>query len=173
MSALDDRNVSSTVEEEESEEDMPMWKSFLLVILGLVGLGFGGDWIVDGAVLLASSFAVSQEFIGMSVVAVGTSLPELATSMVAAFKKDTDIAIGNAIGSNIFNILLVLGVTSTIAPIPFSNATADIDVLVMTSATLLCFFVLFVGKRHMIERWQGIIFVILYVVYIATAIIRQ
>lgn len=94
--------------EKDTIKQYPYWKSFLFIALGLVGLVFGGKWIVDGAVTIAQAFNVSEVLIGVTIVAIGTSLPELATSAVAAYRKQTDIAIGNIVGSNIFNVFWIL-----------------------------------------------------------------
>ena len=146
-------------------------KSFLFVFLGLIGLGIGGKWIVDGAVTFATSLGVSEALIGLTIVAIGTSLPELATSAVAAYRKNVDIAVGNIVGSNIFNVFWILGVSAVIAPLPFAPALQT-DMLMTLFATILLFLALFVGKRHMIERWQGAAFVLLYVVYIVYLVVR-
>lgn len=139
-------------------------KSTLFILLGLAGLVLGGQWIVDGAVKIAEYFGISQSLIGLTIVAVGTSLPELATSAIAAYKKQSDIAIGNVVGSNIFNIFWILGLSSTIRPLPF-NPAANIDILMTIGATLILFLLMFVGKRNIIERWQGVFMVVLYFIY--------
>lgn len=139
-------------------------KSVLFILLGLAGLVLGGQWIVNGAVKIAEYFGISQSLIGLTIVAIGTSLPELATSAIAAYKKQTDIAIGNVVGSNIFNIFWILGLSAVIRPLPF-NPAANIDILTTIGATLILFTVMFIGKRHVIERWQGAFMVGLYVVY--------
>jgi cation:H+ antiporter len=146
-------------------------KSSLYIIGGLAGLVFGGKWIVDGAVKIAEGFHISQSLIGLTVVAIGTSLPELATSAVAAYKKQSDIAIGNVVGSNIFNIFWILGVSSLIAPIPFKTSS-DVDILMTILSSLILFLIMFIGKRHTIERWQGAMMVILYLSYITYLIIK-
>ncbi|MFH0854625.1 MAG: calcium/sodium antiporter [bacterium] len=146
-------------------------RSWLMIGGGLVGLVVGGKWIVDGAVAFATGLGVSEALIGLTVVAVGTSLPELATSAVAAYKKDVDIAVGNIVGSNIFNIFWILGVSAIIRPLPFSPVLAS-DVLVTVLATLLLFMALFVGKRHILERWQGVCFIALYVGYVVYLVFR-
>ncbi|MEK7507981.1 MAG: calcium/sodium antiporter [Patescibacteria group bacterium] len=146
-------------------------RSYVMIGVGLVGLVLGGKWIVDGAVAFASSFGVSEALIGLTIVAVGTSLPELATSAVAAYKKNTDIAVGNIVGSNIFNIFWILGVSATIRPLPFSQLLVS-DVLMTALATFLLFAALFIGKRHILKRWQGICFIAIYVGYVTYLIIR-
>jgi cation:H+ antiporter len=133
---------------------------------GLVGLTLGGHWVVTSATTIARNFNVSDDIIGLTVVAIGTSLPELATSAVAAYRKNSDIAVGNIVGSNIFNIFLVLAVTSIIQPLPFS-ATNNIDVGVMIASTLLLFLVMFVGReKYVIKRADGIVFVSSYAAYL-------
>ena len=140
-------------------------KSSISVIIGLLGLGIGGKWIVDSASAIASGMGVSESLIGLTVVAVGTSLPELATSAVAAFKKNSDIAVGNVVGSNIFNIFLILGIGSIITPLPFREGN-NIDIGVTLLASLLLFLFMFTGKRHSLDRWEGVLFLFLYTGYL-------
>lgn len=140
-------------------------KSSLFIFAGLAGLVLGGKWIVDGAVKIAEIFNVSQSLIGLTVVAIGTSLPELATSAIAAYKKQTDIAIGNVVGSSIFNIFWILGFSALIRPLPFSS-DSNSDIIVTVFASLILFIIMFVGKKHTIERWQGILMVVMYISYI-------
>lgn len=147
-------------------------KSFLFIIFGLIGLTLGGKWIVDGAVKIADLFNVSQSLIGLTIVAIGTSLPELATSLIAAYKKQSDIAIGNVVGSNIFNIFWILGASSIIRPLPF-NITSNADILMTIFASLILFLVMFVGKKHTVEKWQGALMVLIYVGYIIFLIISR
>ena len=148
-----------------------MIKSSLLILLGLCGLLLGGKWIIDGAVHLASSLGISQTLAGLTIVAVGTSLPELATSAVAAYKKNVEIAVGSVIGSNIFNIFFVLGVSSIIKPLPFQKEQ-NIDIGVMVFANFLLFFSMFSGKKRLVDRWEGVLFILLYLVYIAFLVIQ-
>lgn len=155
----------------ESVEKMPISKSAALIAVGLVGLVVGGRWIVDGAIAIAVYSGISQSIIGLTIVAIGTSLPELATSAVAAYKKHSDIAIGNVVGSNIFNIFWILGLSATLSPLPFSTGN-NYDIFAMISASLLLFVFLFIGKRNILERWQGGLFLILYFIYLASLIIR-
>lgn len=151
---------------DEQGEQLPMWKSLLYIGLGVAGLYFGGDWIVKGATEIARFFGMSDRTIGLTVVAVGTSLPEFAASVAAARKGKADIAIGNVVGSNIFNILWILGVSSIILPLPLS-AGVNTDMLMALFATVLLFMLIFVGKRHTIERWQGGVFIACYAAYTA------
>jgi cation:H+ antiporter len=147
-------------------------KSSLFILLGLVGLVFGGEWIVNGAVKIAEHFGLSQSLIGLTIVAIGTSLPELATSAIAAYKKQTDIAIGNVVGSNIFNMFWILGLSSVIRPLPF-NPVANIDIFMTIGATLILFSLMFIGRKHVIEKWQGAFMVFLYLVYIGFLIFTR
>ncbi|MBT4941897.1 MAG: calcium/sodium antiporter [Candidatus Magasanikbacteria bacterium] len=157
---------------EESQIDTYSWgASILMFLLGIAGLVVGGKIIVDNAILLASLAGMSEAIIGLTIIAIGTSLPELATTVVAVRKGHTDLAIGNAIGSNIFNVFWILGLTSTITPLEF-NTNSNIDVLFTTAATFILFLVMFVGKKHKLTRVEGIAFISLYVGYIIFAIIR-
>lgn len=146
-------------------KDLTYARSWAYIVLGFAGLVVGGKWIVDGAVQIATALQVSQSLIGLTVVAIGTSLPELATSAIAAYKKQSDIAIGNVVGSNIFNIFFILGISSIIKPLPFSPS-ADIDILMTIAASVLLFVVMFVGKRHVLQKWQGIVMILIYIAYI-------
>ncbi len=146
-------------------------RAFLYTILGIVGLVVGGKWIVDGAIAMASALGVSETLIGLTIVAIGTSLPEMATSVVAAYKKNVDIAVGNVVGSNIFNVFWILGISAFINPLPFAPAL-NLDLMVTIGVTLALFLALFVGKRHVIERWQGVCFVLLYLFYFVYLVLR-
>jgi len=162
---------SSDVKDDLNVKKYKYWQDGMLMVVGIVGLFVGGQWIVEGASALAHAFGMSEALIGLTIVAVGTSLPELATSAVAAYKKQADIAVGNIVGSNIFNIFWILGVSAIIRPLPFSPAL-NFDVLIMLVATLLLFASMFIGQRHKLERWQGIVFVGLYVLYIVALVQR-
>ena len=140
-------------------------KSAGLILLGLCGLTLGGKIIVDGAVSISQSLGLSQFAIGVTVVAVGTSLPELVTGVVAALKKKSDIAIGNIVGSNIFNILWILGLTSIINPLPF-DLKNNLDIGFNFLATLLLMLGLMLSKKHILGRVWGAVFLVSYVVYI-------
>lgn len=156
---------------EQTIKEYALGRSIAMVLAGLAALVLGGKWLVDGAVTLATAFGVSQALIGLTVVAVGTSLPELATSAVAAYRKNSDIAVGNIVGSNIFNIFWILGVSSIIRPLPFSP-TLNFDVAMTLIATLLLFGAMFIGKRRTLERWQGWGFIAIYVVYVGLLVAR-
>lgn len=146
-------------------KNLSLLMASIYVIVGLLGLVIGGDWIVKGAVLIAKFFGFSESFIGLTIVAVGTSLPELATSAVAAYKGNSDIAVGNVVGSNIFNIFFILGITSVIKPIPFDMEN-QVDLIASLGSSILLFFFMFIGKKHRLEKKQGIIFLILYVFFL-------
>ena len=143
-------------------KELPAWKSALYIIGGLAGLIFGGQFFVDGACGIARSLGVSDSIIGLTLVAGGTSLPELATSVVAALKKRTDIAIGNVIGSNIFNLLAVLGLTATIAPVE-TNQINWTDMLVMLGTSLLL--LPFMRTGFKIGRGEGVVLLVIYIAY--------
>jgi cation:H+ antiporter len=147
-------------------------KSIGLVIVGLAGLIIGGEWIVKGAVHMALKLGLSQSKVGLTVVAVGTSLPELATSAVAAYRKNVDIAVGNVVGFNIFNIFFILGISAIIHPLPFSFAN-NIDIAMIILASLLLFVFMFTGKKRSLDRWEGAIFILIYVSYVAFLIFRS
>jgi cation:H+ antiporter len=142
-----------------------------LTVLGLVALVLGGRLLVSGAVDIAKAAGLSEALIGLTIVAIGTSLPELATSIVAALRKQADIAIGNVVGSNIFNVFFVLGTTSTILPLPISSAF-NFDILVSIIATALLFLFMFIGRRHKLTRFNGVVFVFLYAAYLIYLVIR-
>jgi len=158
--------VTGASSDESPIKELSYLKSGTFIICGLLGLIFGGKWIVEGAVKIAEHFNISQSLIGLTVVAIGTSLPELATSAIAAYKKQTNIAIGNIVGSNIFNIFWILGVSSLIKPLPFSPSN-DLDIIMTILSSAILFIIMFVGKRHVIERWQGILMVVMYIGYIS------
>lgn len=145
--------------------------SFAFVFLGIAGLFWGGKLLVDNAVILARLAGLSESLIGLTIVALGTSLPELATSVVAVLRKQNDIAVGNVVGSNIFNVFWILGLTATLLQMPFNPAT-NVDVLVAVAATLALFFAMFLGKRHVLQRWQAAIFLLSYFAYIGYLIYR-
>ena len=153
---------------EESGEQiklMPIWKSLLFIVLGLAGLIVGGQLFVDGASGIARSLGVSESVIGLTLVAGGTSLPELATSVVAAVKKKPGIAIGNVIGSNLFNIFLVLGASATVTPLPLGNIGIS-DMLMLVVSSVLFWAAGWFFKDKTITRIEGAIMVALYVGYI-------
>ena len=157
---------NSMPEEETEIKDMPLWRSLLYIVGGLAGLIWGGQLFVDGASGVARSLGVSESVIGLTLVAGGTSLPELATSIVAALKKNPEIAIGNVVGSNLFNIFFVLGCSASITPLHLTGIT-NLDLLVLVgSSILLWLFGVFFGKRT-ITRVEGGVLMAGYVGYTA------
>lgn len=152
-------------------EAMPYLKSFILVVVGITGLILGGQITIQGAVGIAELFGLSENLIGLTIIAIGTSLPELVASVVASRKGNTDIAIGNIVGSNIFNILWTLGLTSFMTPIAFS-VDNSLDVSFAMMAILLMFTLLWNGERHKIDRWQGVILLFVYISYLGYVIVR-
>ncbi|MDD3284797.1 MAG: calcium/sodium antiporter [Patescibacteria group bacterium] len=164
-------SISKTEGESENVEKLSTLKSILFIIGGIFALTLGGDFVVRSATNIAMYWGVSESLIALTIVSIGTSLPELATSVVAALKKNSDIAIGNVIGSNIFNILWVLGLSAIIRPVLF-NSVLNVDVLFGTFITILVFIYMFVGKKNVIQRWQGASLVFLYVGYIVYLVIR-
>ena len=156
---------NNTENQEEGFLPMKIWKAVLLIAVGLVALVVGGKVIVINAVSIAQAFGVSQAVIGVTVVALGTSLPELATSAIAAFKKNPDLAIGNVIGSNIFNVFFVLGISAVIRPLPsYSNLWIDASLAALGSLLLLLF--VSTNRHKELKRWQGAFFLACYGVYL-------
>ncbi|ALG67750.1 calcium/sodium antiporter [Beggiatoa leptomitoformis] len=143
-----------------------IFKQIALLIMGLVLLVVGSNWLVDGAVALAKYFGISELVIGLTIVAIGTSLPELATSIIASLRKEADIAVGNVIGSNLFNILAVLGLSAFVAPngIAVSESAIYFDIPVMLGVALATLPIFFIG--HKVERWQGALFLFYYAAYL-------
>lgn len=156
--------------EELDTKEYSVGMAVLWIIIGLAGLVIGGRLIVTSAVSIAESIGMSERVIGLTVVSIGTSLPELATSIIAVRKKNVDIAIGNVVGSNIFNIFFILGISGSIVSIPVHPASL-FDVMVNILAGLLLFIFIFTGKGRQLERWEGIIFLLLFVSYITYLII--
>ncbi len=156
------------------ESDEPASKSntkdMARVVIGIIGLTAGAKLMVDSAVVIASSVGISQLVIGITIVAIGTSLPELATSIVAALRGESDIAVGNVVGSNVFNILSVIGIVSCIKPIQVSPDAVTYDLWVMLGVTLIVWPVMWSGKR--IARSEGVLFVLLYITYSVWLFIR-
>ncbi len=145
--------------------------SFIFTISGLILLFLGGKILVDNAVILARLAGLSESLIGLTIIAAGTSLPELATSVIATYHKQYDLAVGNVVGSNIFNVFWVLGLTATILQLPF-NPQVNIDVLVGILTTALLFIFMFIGRKNKLDKWQGILFILIYFIYLGYLINR-
>ena len=156
--------------EDEEYKVLPIWKSILFIIVGIVGIKFGGDLVVDSASEIAARFGLSQTLIGLTIVACGTSLPELVTSIVASRKGENDLALGNVIGSNVFNILFVLGISASICPIKTEmKAVTDICVLLIFNVYIY----ILTKAAHKVGRAGGISMVVLYVLYTVYIIYRD
>ncbi len=169
--AIRHRRASKAAAEDEEEEvegaepGLAGWKIAVFVILGLIGLPLGADLFVDSAVEIAEMFGVSDAVIGLTLVALGTSLPELATTVMAAIRRQADVALGNVIGSNMFNLLAILGVTTLVGPIPVTNPLVSYDIWAMLAASLLI--APFVFNRNMnLTRGWGLLLSVLYILYI-------
>ncbi len=160
----------SKVKGEREDIDEYSWpKSIGLFLIGILSLTVGGELIVRHATNIATLAGISERVIGLTIVAIGTSLPELATTIVAALNKKVDLAIGNVVGSNIFNVFWILGLTSIIKPIPFDLAI-NLDAIFAALVILLLFVVVIMGK-HVIEKWHGVLFLLLYLGYLGFLLI--
>jgi K+-dependent Na+/Ca+ exchanger related-protein len=157
--------IDKTNVEELSVKKIPMWLSIIMVVGGLGGLIWGGNLFVESASSIASKLGVSDAVIAITIMAGGTSLPELASCVVAAYKKKTDLALGNVIGSNVFNIFLILGVSASINPLNMSNIT-NLDLVALLLSSLLLFIFAFTFKKKMIDRIEGVLLLLLYILFI-------
>ena len=156
--------AKSDTQTTETSATFPIWKCVILILLGLVGLVVGGEMIVKSAVSIARYFGVAESVIGLTIVALGTSLPELATSVVAAFKHNNDIAIGNVVGSNIFNVFFILGTSATIQLLPvYPGIELDAALVAVSS---LAVWLLLQNKKQTIHRWGGAVLLLLYAGYL-------
>ena len=170
---LSDPAQSGQIEQSEFVEEniaiLPTWKSLVFIIGGMIAIKFGGDFVVNGASSIASSMGLSQTLIGLTIVAMGTSLPELVTSLVAAKKGEVDMALGNVIGSDIFNILFVLGIATVISPISFlMENVIDIILLIIMSVIVLAF----AWTKQQINRKEGILMLLMYAAYMVYICVR-
>lgn len=155
----------------EHVKEYSWWRSVGYTLGGLIALSTGGKFAVDAGVDLASSFGVSQNLIGLTVIAAGTSLPEIVTAAVAAYKKHIDLVVGGIVGTIIFNALFALGITALVAPLPF-GADNVVDAFVVVVVTITLFLLMFVGQKRVLTKHEGIFFVCFYVAYIVFAIWR-
>lgn len=157
--------------EEEKEElvqddgKISILKNIIYIILGIVGLKIGGDLSVDNSVIVAQTLGISEQIISLTILAIGTSLPELVTSVTAAIKGNSDIAIGNIIGSNIFNMLLIIGVSSVIKPITY-NTAYNMEMFILIAATILLSLFPIIPPKNRMNRWNGLVYLALYAVYL-------
>ncbi len=162
MSALKARAAGQEVDEGEEYAVIPVWKSLLFIVCGAAAIAFGGDFVVKSASKIATTFGMSQTLVGLTICAIGTSLPELVTSVVAARKKQVDMALGNVIGSNIFNILFVLGISSAISPIAVIKENL-VDVVLLILMSLIVW--IFSWTKERVNRAEGACMVLLYLGY--------
>lgn len=146
-------------------------KSTVYIVGGSFALFLGGKWVVDGAFEIALLFGLSETFIGLTVVAVGTSLPELVTSAIAAKKGQSDMAVGNVVGSNIFNLLWILGLSSVIRPLPF-DIVSNSDILMVIASSTLLILAIVVGRKASVNRFMGGTFILVYITYLAYLVMR-
>ena len=147
-------------------------KSLGLLLLGFTMIILGSRWVVSGAINLAGTIGISENLIGLSVIAIGTSLPELATSAVAAYKKNSEIAVGNIVGSNIINVFFILGISALASPLP-CNLSLNSDLAVLGVSSVLLFLAMFLGKpKHHVQKFEGVFFVVLYISYMIWIIKR-
>lgn len=171
LSALKARQSGSSDEDgEECKKTLSLPRSLIYIVIGAISIIIGGEFVVGGAKEIAATFGMSDTLIGLTVVALGTSLPELVTSMVAAKKGESDLALGNVIGSNIFNILFVLGISSAISPMTVDNA-AVYDLAILIVVSIITWIFAATGKK--ISRWQGGALIGMYAIYFAYILIRE
>lgn len=154
----------------ETNKKQPLIMDLIYLAIGFSGLTFGADWLIDSVVSIAKDNGVSEKLISVSVVAFGTSLPELVTSCTAAYRKESDISIGNLIGSNVFNLLAILGVTAVVHPIQVNPTINSFDVFVMLGISALIFPLMLFGKN--LNRWKGVLLILIYCIYIYFSIIK-
>jgi len=155
---------SNKSESEEEIQVLPIPKTILFIILGLAGLTIGGKLVVTNAIEIARFLKVSEQLIGLTIMAAGTSLPELATSVVAATQKKSDLAVGNIVGSNIFNMFFILAVSSLINPIPYSTVF-NVDMITFLIGTVILFVAMFTGEKKILDRWEALILLMFFVFY--------
>ncbi len=155
---------------EKAGKKRPIWLSIVLAAVGLAGVIFGGDMVVDNAAAIATAAGMSEALVGLTIVAVGTSLPELVTSVVASVKKENDIAIGNVIGSNIFNIIFILGLSSAIGTLTLDFAALTDMLVMLGTGIVMVVIAIFSSKTY---RWQGAVMVLMYIGYLAYIIVRN
>lgn len=154
---------------DEEYEVLPVWKCIVFIVGGIIAIKFGGDFVVEGASTIAAKMGLSQNLIGLTIVACGTSLPELVTSVVAARKNELDMALGNVIGSNIFNILFVLGIAASISPIAFITENI-VDIAILVAMSVLVW--IFAWTKQKLDKMEGAIMLLLYAVYLVYICMR-
>jgi cation:H+ antiporter len=153
------------IKDVESKELKSIWLIIIFFILGILGLKFGSDFVVDNSILIAEALGLSERFIGMTIVAIGTALPEIITGIIAARKNESDLLLGNIIGSNIFNLCLLIGLGSIINPLTFTN-DFNSSIFVLIAVTIYLQFVATINKNNGLDRKRGILLIIVYIIYI-------
>jgi cation:H+ antiporter len=166
FSVLRSKGLNRDGQKEADGNQMKWWTAVILFLVSCAGLAKGADMLVDNVALIADEIGISKRVVSITMVAVGTSIPEVATSVIAALKKETEISVGNIIGSNIMNILSVLGVTSLVNPISVSPAIARFDIPWMLGVTLLMLLLMLPASRSRITRWEGLLMIVIYLLYI-------
>jgi len=166
FSVIRSRGAERLAEQEADQGHMKWWVAGIIFLVSVVGLALGADLLVENAALVAEKMGMSKRVVSITMVAVGTSIPEVATSVIAALKKETDISVGNIIGSNIMNILSVLGFTSLVSPISVSSEIAGFDIPWMLGISLLLLLLMLPASRARITRWEGSFMIVIYLVYI-------
>lgn len=164
---LEIKNIVETYKQNKDNkiDDIKIWQSILFIILGIILLKYGGDFVVDYSIDIARMLNISERVIGLTIVAIGTALPELVTSIFAVIKKDTDLAVGNLFGSCVLNLLLILGVGAIITPLAVSNEFIQ-NLLILLGTNLIIWLFNFIGKKNYISRIQGIILIAIFGAYI-------
>lgn len=164
---LEIKDVAETYIRDKNNKtnDIKIWKSILFIVLGIVLLKYGGDFVVDYSIQIARMLNISERVIGLTIVAIGTALPELVTSIFAVIKKDTDLAVGNLVGSCVLNLLLILGIGALITPLIVSNEFIQ-NLLILLGTNLLIWLFNFIGKKNYISRIQGSILIVIFGAYI-------
>lgn len=153
----------------DEKKNVPVWESIFGIIIGIVGLKLGGDLVVNHSVEIAQMLGISEKLISLTIVAFSTSLPELITSIAATRKGETDMAIGNIIGSQIFNILLIIGISAFLAPIAYAKSYNS-NIILLTMGTILLGLYPYIGKKNEMTRSNGVAFVLIYIIYLASII---
>ena len=172
------RGVVKDYEDDEIQQDpeepnqIDTYKALFFIVLGILMLKFGGDFVVDNAVVIAETIGISEKLIGLTIVAISTSLPELITSVTATVKGETDMAIGNIVGSQTFNILLIIGLSAILHPIKYAVSYNQDMVLILAGSIVFALFP-FIGEKHKMTRENGILFVIVYIVYMINVVISS
>jgi len=166
LSVLRSRGANRQVGLPEEGTEMKWWVAGTIFLASCIGLAIGADLLVDNVALIAEEIGISKRVVSITMVAVGTSIPEVATSVIAAFKKETEISVGNILGSNIMNILSVLGFTSLVSPVRVSKEIVGFDIPWMLGVSMLLLFLMLPASRSRITRWEGSFMIIIYLLYI-------